>query len=439
MVEEIATIFGGTGTAVGDDVDLLVMQDTDGDGDPSNATLVAVYPVTIQVNDGATWNVYTLSTPAALYGPGDVLIGIINRYQPGTGAGLLDYPAAQDRTSSAYRSWAGWWSVDAPPDPPTWPPDALFGIIDDLAPALAGNWMVRGAGETFIPPVDIPWISADPTSGSVAAGECVTVEVTLDATGLELGEYYAWLVADSNDPATPEVTIPVTMTVEGPAKVQVAHLAPFAMDPGTAVTVTLNGAPVLTDFAYGDSTEYLEVPAGEYLVEIFPAGSATPAISGTLNLMGDTDYTAIATGDGVNQPLGLMALEDDNSTPAPGFFRLRVGHLAPFAPGDALADVRLQNGDPVLENVAYGDVSPYLELPAGEYDLKITTPGGDVTLIDPEPVTFTDGQILSAFATGEGANQSLGAYALPSGQLGFFLPLAEEEYMIYLPIIVKNN
>jgi hypothetical protein len=221
-------------------------------------------------------------------------------------------------------------------------------------------------------------------------------------------------------------------------RLAVVHLAPFAADPGTAVTVTLDGAPVLTDFAYGDSTEYLEVPAGEYLVEIFPAGSATPAISGTVNLMEDTDYTAIATGDAVNQPLALMALVDDNTAPAPGFFKLRLGHLAPFAPGDALADIRLQDGTPVLENVAYYSVTTYLELPAGTYDLKITTPGGDVTLIDPEPVTFTDGQILSAFATGEGANQPLGAYALPAGEMGFFLPLAPEFYYYYLPLVMKD-
>ena len=31
---------------------------------------------------------------------------------------------------------------------------------------------------------------------------------------------------------------------------EVAHLAPFAMDPGTAVTVTLDGTPVLTDFEF---------------------------------------------------------------------------------------------------------------------------------------------------------------------------------------------
>ena len=76
-------------------------------------------------------------------------------------------------------------------------------------------------------------------------------------------------------------------------QIRVAHLAPFAADPGTAVTVTLDSTPVLTDFVYGDSTEYVMVtPPGEYLVEIFPGASTTAAISGTVNLMGETEYTA---------------------------------------------------------------------------------------------------------------------------------------------------
>lgn len=220
------------------------------------------------------------------------------------------------------------------------------------------------------------------------------------------------------------------------AWLQVAHLAPFAMDPGTAVTITLNGAPALTDFAYGDSTGYIQVPADTYLVEIFPGSSATPAITGSVTLDPLTYYTAIAYGDGANQDLGLMLLEDDPTPPAPGMFHLRLGHLAPFASGPATADIRLEDGTLVLGNVDFGDVTGFLPLPAGEYDLKITTPGGAVTLIDPLPVTFTEGQILSAFATGDGNNQKVGAFALPAGDPGFFLPL--RVYELLMPVIVKN-
>jgi hypothetical protein len=145
-LEQIAVVFGSTGVAVGDSVDLLVYEDTDGDADPSDATLLATYSETVQVADMASWSTYTLTSPLTLNGPGDVLIGVINRYQPGTGGGLIDYPAAEDQTSSQYRSWAGWWTTEPAPDPAVLPPDSMWGIIDDLAPTLAGNWMIRGTG-----------------------------------------------------------------------------------------------------------------------------------------------------------------------------------------------------------------------------------------------------------------------------------------------------
>jgi hypothetical protein len=266
---------------------------------------------------------------------------------------------------------------------------------------------------------------------TVAAG--LTLSATITGTTTNTATWTAY-----NPGPTDVVSTTASATVDLLTRLQVAHLAPFAMDPGTAVTITLNGSPALTNFAYTDSTVYLDLIPDTYLVEIFPGGSATPAITGTVDLMGGVDYTAIAIGDGVNQPLSLLALVDDNTAPAAGNFKLRLGHLAPFTDTitGTLADVRLDDGTAVITDVPYGAVSPYLELPAGTYDLKITTPGGGTTLINLAPVTFTDGDILSAFATGDGVNQPLGGYALPSGQLGFVIPL--EEYKLYLPLAVKN-
>ncbi len=217
--------------------------------------------------------------------------------------------------------------------------------------------------------------------------------------------------------------LPLILNPVPPARLQVAHLAPFA-DPGT-VDIKLNGETALPGVEYGDSTPYIELPQGSYLVEIFPEGSDTAAITETVDLTGGMDYTAIAVGDIVNQPPALLVLEDDNTAPAAGSFKLRLGHLAPFADelADTTADVRLDDGTVILPNVKFGDVADYLELEAGTYDLKITTPGGDTTLINLAPVTFTGGQILSAFAVGNGTIQDLGGFALPSDDVGFFLPL----------------
>ena len=96
--------------------------------------------------------------------------------------------------------------------------------------------------------------------------------------------------------------------------------------------------------------------------------------------------------------------------------------------------MRLQDGTPIITNVPFSLVSPYLTLPAGTYDLKITAPGGTPTLIDPLPVTLNSNDILSVFATGDGVKQKLGVFAWPSNQPGFFLPLMK---MLYFPLIYR--
>lgn len=226
---------------------------------------------------------------------------------------------------------------------------------------------------------------------------------------------------------------PLAAPADGSARVAIVHLAPFSADP--AVDVTVDGFPLLSDFAYGESSSYQTVPTGTHTVAIYPAGAATPALTQTVELDA-MDYTAIAVGDGVNQDLGLRLLTDDNNAPSAGFAKVRMGHLAPFASGSAAADIRFQDGTPVLTDVAYGTVTPiYVELPAGDYDLKITAPGGGTTLIDPLPFTLTDGDILSAFATGDGVNQDLGVFALPAGVPGGFLPLAKYQW---LPLVLRG-
>jgi hypothetical protein len=61
--------------------------------------------------------------------------------------------------------------------------------------------------------VDTPWLSASPTSGTTAPGASSTVDVMLDATGLDLGDYSSTLYVASNDPAMPLIQIPVSMKV----------------------------------------------------------------------------------------------------------------------------------------------------------------------------------------------------------------------------------
>jgi hypothetical protein len=341
-------------------------------------------------------------------------------------------------------------------------------LVDDLSEPAAGNFKLRlGHLAPFAPggaTADVRLADGTPVLEGVEFGDVTgflelpagTYDLTITAPGgvpvlinpepvtASDGDIIsAFATGEGNNQALGVFAWPANMEgfflpLQQLAYLQVAHLAPFAMDPGTAVTVTLNGTPALTNFAYGDSTAYIGLAPGSYDVAIFPAGSPTPAITATATLITGTYYSAIAIGDGINQDLSLVLLEDDLSAPAAGNFKLRLGHLAPFASGGATADVRLADGTPVLEGVEFGDVASFIELPAGTYDLIITAPGGEPTLIDPRPVTFSEGQIISAFATGEGTNQALGIFAWPPNATGFFLPLTTDETLIYLPLIVRN-
>ena len=75
---------------------------------------------------------------------------------------------------------------------------------------------------------DLPWLSENPTSGTVLPGECQIVDVTFNSTGLAPATYAGSLDVNSNDPDTPKINVPVTLTVLGVPDIEV-NLSPLVM------------------------------------------------------------------------------------------------------------------------------------------------------------------------------------------------------------------
>jgi hypothetical protein len=178
--------YTGQGVVVGDVFDVYIYEDTDGDGDPGTGAVFLgdIQDVTAQALDA--WSVWPMPSPVTLNGPNDVLILLVNRttVAPGT------YPATMDQTTTQGRSWIGLYSAGNPADPPTLPADNLWGIVDSFG--FAGNWMVRGYGETGggIVWLDVPWVSEVPTNGVTLGDDTFDVDVIFDSTGLTAGECY---------------------------------------------------------------------------------------------------------------------------------------------------------------------------------------------------------------------------------------------------------
>ena len=106
---------------------------------------------------------------------------------------------------------------------------ATCGITEPTnAAAVGGGFpdfhiiMVVNVG-TGVPPTgcaapgDVPWLSVNPANGSVAASSSTNATVSVDATGLTVGETYEALVCvGSNDAENPTVSVPVSLEVTAP-------------------------------------------------------------------------------------------------------------------------------------------------------------------------------------------------------------------------------
>jgi len=58
------------------------------------------------------------------------------------------------------------------------------------------------------------WILVNPMNGTIPAGDSVSIQLTFDSSGLQPSVYSKNLSITSNDPAHPNVTLPVAMTVQ---------------------------------------------------------------------------------------------------------------------------------------------------------------------------------------------------------------------------------
>jgi hypothetical protein len=112
-------------------------------------------------------------------------------------------------------------------------------------------------GGCCIPPI-IPWLSEDPLAGTVAPHTCQAVDVTFDSTEIQPGDYYGDLLITSDDPDTPEVTVPVSLTVLAPISGVDWTWSPLAPLAGETVsfsaTVAAGTPPFTFDWEWGDGT-----------------------------------------------------------------------------------------------------------------------------------------------------------------------------------------
>lgn len=192
------------------------------------------------------------------------------------------------------------------------------------------------------------------------------------------------------------------------AMLRIVHASPDA----PAVDIYPNGAviPLATSLAYGQSTDYIEVPGGTYKLDLRAAGASPndpPAYtSPDIDLTGDRGYTAIAAGllassDNADS-FRILPLEEDFAAASAGTLRLRVVHAGVDAPTVGL-DVG--NDDPSAPEVTglarFADTGAAgIELPAGQ-PMQVGVVAGGKTVTAFSTPAFPMGADVFAIASGE--------------------------------------
>ena len=147
------------------------------------------------------------------------------------------------------------------------------------------------------------------------------------------------------------------------SNLRILHSSPTA----PAVDVYANNGLIAKNLAFGSLSQYMNLPAGEYTIYIYQAGTKdNPLFNKVVDLTPNNYYTAAA----INLPenLDLSLIQDANGSLNPSISFLRTVQLSPTAP---LLDVSISNGRKLFKFLEYKEQSGYLPLSPGVYDLSI--------------------------------------------------------------------
>jgi hypothetical protein len=206
------------------------------------------------------------------------------------------------------------------------------------------------------------------------------------------------------------ITRDTSAVAAGSVRLQVVHAAPNA--PRVAVYVTapnasLAGSAPAGTFSFKESFGPVSIPAGDYQIRVTPAGTPGTVVfdSGTVRLDagGDLLVSAVQNTTTGASPITLLATTTSGATlnlldrAAPA--RVRVVHASPDTPPVSVF-VNDNFTTPLVPNLAFPNATPFVDVPGGTYNIKVTPAGNTgVIAINANP-TFAAGNEYSVLAVG---------------------------------------
>ena len=250
-ITAISSAFGSS-QSVGSNVEFLLYEDPNDDGNPTDANLLQTVSTTMEVSGGGNFQIEPIP-PTQVEG-----VFFVAALVPST----PNFPAPLDESSNQGASWFA--SAEAG----TFDPSDLSGSDTQSAPSpvagggFPGNWLLRAQGA---------YAAFEPVSGTVNAGNASQVDITFDGTSLETGRYQANAAVTSNDPETPRIDVPFTFFVAdavGEAALSSSTTSATFDDTGVAADLSgVSGSGTVTAMRFDDSPTNVSLSSGESVSE----------------------------------------------------------------------------------------------------------------------------------------------------------------------------
>jgi hypothetical protein len=212
--------------------------------------------------------------------------------------------------------------------------------------------------------------------------------------------------------------------------------------PGVPVDVYANGEELIPDFQPGTLTDPLSLPAGDYDLAIYPAGSdpsnTEPAAKADdVTVPAGVNATVVAHLTETGTPVLTPFVNDVSMVPA-GQARVTVRHTA------AAPAVDIRAGGAVVAPGLTNPNEATLTVPAGTVSADVTLAGTDTVAIGPADLMLEEGTVTAVYAWGSAdagyqlAVQTLtGMDSAPSGVPGGSAGLADDG--LPLPLVALSG
>jgi hypothetical protein len=187
--------------------------------------------------------------------------------------------------------------------------------------------------------------------------------------------------------------------------VRIIHAAPGS----PAVDVYVNGASSATNLAFGSSTEFFAVPAGDSTkIQITATGGSLDKaiVNDTVTINQGQAYQFIVTGNPDDVKLNESRL--DLTPVATGQARLRLINASPDA---GSVDLKIKDGDTLFSDAGFRDVTDYRVIDAGSTILDAVK-NGESQVIAEGTIDLKEANVYDVILIGQEKDQSLKVIAI---------------------------